>query len=162
MFSIGDKIVYPMHGAGIIKEVREERVLGELRSYYILQVPFGDMNIMIPVDSCREIGVRAVVSPEKISEMLEVLRSASTEMPENWNRRYRENLDLLRTGDICNVAAVVRNLMRSDGIRKLSAGEKKMLANARQVLVSEMILAIDVDRDYAEREILSAVKEFQS
>ncbi|MBE6031585.1 MAG: CarD family transcriptional regulator [Clostridiales bacterium] len=157
MFSIGDKIVYPMQGAGVIIEIREERVLGEFHRYYILRVPLGGTNLMVPVDTCENIGVRRVVSPEKIEEMLTVLRSESTEMSDSWNRRYRANLDLLRTGDICQVAAVIRNLMRSDRIRKLSAGEKKMLANARHILVSEMILVKGMDRAEAEQVILAAV-----
>ncbi|MBQ9931678.1 MAG: CarD family transcriptional regulator, partial [Firmicutes bacterium] len=114
MFSIGDKIVYPMQGAGVICEIREERVLGEFHRYYILRVPLGGTNLMVPVDTCKEIGVRRVVSPEKIEEMLMVLRSEATEMSDSWNRRYRANLELLRTGDICQVAAVIRNLMRAD------------------------------------------------
>ncbi|HML37466.1 MAG TPA: CarD family transcriptional regulator [Bacillota bacterium] len=157
MFVIGDKIVYPMHGAGIIEQIEEKQILGEIRKYYILKVPSGDMKIMIPIDSCGEIGIRAIISVEEIKEVLEVLSSESTEMSSNWNRRYRENMEKLKTGDIYNVAEVVRNLMRTDKEKKLSTGEKKMLSNAKQILISEIILVKEIDHDSAEQIINSAV-----
>lgn len=157
MFDIGDKIVYPMHGAGIIEEIEEKKILGEVRKYYILKVPCGDMKIMIPIDSSYEIGIRAIVSIEEMTSILELLKSDSTEMSNNWNRRYRENMDKLKTGDIKNVAEVVRNLMRTDKEKKLSTGEKKMLSNAKQILISEMILVQDVDQDTANMIINSIV-----
>lgn len=157
MFIIGDRIVYPMHGAGIIEQIEEKRILGEVRKYYILKVPCGDMKIMIPTDSSQEIGVRGVISVDEISEVIQVLSSESTEMSSNWNRRYRENMEKLKTGDIYNVAEVVRNLMRTDKEKKLSTGEKKMLSNAKQILISEIILVKDIDHDTAEKIINSAV-----
>ncbi len=157
MFVIGDKIVYPMHGAGIIEEIEDKKILGEIRRYYILKVPCGDMKIMIPVESCREIGVRAVISIEEIEDVLRVLNAETTEMSSNWNRRYRENMEKLKTGDVYNVAEVVRNLMRTDKEKKLSTGEKKMLSNAKQILISEIILVEDIDQDSAEDIINSAV-----
>ena len=157
MFVIGDRIVYPMHGAGVIEEIEEKQILGEIREYYILKVPCGDMKIMIPIDSSSEIGVRAIISVEEIRGVLEVLSAASTEMSSNWNRRYRENMEKLKTGDIYNVAEVVRNLMRTDKEKKLSTGEKKMLSNAKQILISEIILVKNIDHDSAEKIINSAV-----
>ncbi len=158
MFAIGDKIVYPMHGAGIIEEIEEKQILGENRKYYILRVPFGDMKIMIPIDSCAEIGVRSVISDQEVIQVIEVLTSDSTEMSNNWNRRYRENMEKLKTGDIFSVAEVVRNLMRTDKEKKLSTGEKKMLSNAKQILISEIILVKDVDMDEVDKIINSAIK----
>lgn len=149
MFSIGDKIVYPMHGAGIIEEIEEKVILGENRKYYILKVPCGDMKIMIPVDSAQEIGVRPIVSAAELSAMIELLESGLTEMSNNWNRRYRENQEKLKTGDILQVAEVVKNLMRTDREKKLSTGEKKMLSNAKQILISEMILVYNLDQEEA-------------
>lgn len=149
MFSIGDKIVYPMHGAGIIEEIEEKVILGENRKYYILKVPCGDMKIMIPVDSAQEIGVRPIVSADELSAMIELLESGLTEMSNNWNRRYRENQEKLKTGDILQVAEVVKNLMRTDREKKLSTGEKKMLSNAKQILISEMILVYNLDQEEA-------------
>jgi CarD family transcriptional regulator len=157
MFVIGDRIVYPMHGAGIIEQIEEKQILGEYRKYYILKVPCGDMKIMIPTESSKEIGVRAVISVEEISRVIGVLSAESTEMSSNWNRRYRENMEKLKTGNIYNVAEVVRNLMRTDKEKKLSTGEKKMLSNAKQILISEIILVKNIDHESAEKIIDSAV-----
>ncbi len=145
MYAIGDKILYPMHGAGIVETIEEKEILGELRQYYILKVSWGDMKMMIPVDTSDEIGVRFIISAEKIDDVINVLKDESTEMSDNWNRRYRENMDKLKTGDILQVAEVVRNLIRTERRKKLSAGEKKMLNNAKQILVSEIILAGNMD-----------------
>lgn len=157
MFFIGDKIVYPMHGAGVIEQIEEKQILGEVRKYYILKVPCGDMKIMIPVECCQEIGVRAIISMNEMNEVIHVLQGGSTEMSNNWNRRYRENMEKLKTGDIFNVAEVVRNLMRTDKEKKLSTGEKKMLSNAKQILISEIILVKEIDHETAEKIINSAV-----
>lgn len=157
MFIIGDRIVYPMHGAGVIEQIEKKQILGEVREYYILKVPCGDMKIMIPIESSQEVGVRAIISTDKIDEVLDVLKAESSEMSNNWNRRYRENMEKLKTGDIYNVAEVVRNLMRTDKEKKLSTGEKKMLSNAKQILISEIILVKDIDHDAAEKIINSAV-----
>ena len=145
MYAIGDKIVYPMHGAGVIEKIEEKEILGQMRQYYVLKVPCGDMKIMIPVDTSDEIGVRTIMAAEEIKKVLSVLKGDSTEMPNNWNRRYRENMEKLKTGEALEVAEVVRNLTRTDRVKKLSAGEKKMLTNARQILLSEMVLAGDMD-----------------
>ena len=147
MFSIGDKIVYPMHGAGVVEGIEEKQILGESRSYYILKVPFGDMKIMIPCDSTESVGVREVICVAEIPVVEEALSSESTEMPGNWNRRYRDNMEKLKTGDLEQVCEVVRNLMRVDQIKKLSTGEKKMLSNARQILLSELILVCNRNAD---------------
>ena len=157
MFIIGDKIVYPMHGAGVIEQIEEKQILGEIRKYYILKVPCGDMKIMIPIDCSDEIGVRAVITLAEVNEVIEVLRADTSEMSNNWNRRYRENMEKLKTGDIYNVAEVVRNLMRTDKEKKLSTGEKKMLSNAKQILISEIILVQDIDHEAAEGIINSSV-----
>ena len=149
MFTVGDKIVYPMHGAGIIEQIEEKKILGETRKYYVLRVPCGDMKIMIPVDNSRDIGVRSVVSDEELLQVIQTLRGKSTEMSSNWNRRYRENMEKLKTGDVIEVAEVVRNLMRTDREKKLSTGEKKMLSNAKQILLSEIILIRDIDMSEA-------------
>ncbi|HPR23574.1 MAG TPA: CarD family transcriptional regulator [Bacillota bacterium] len=157
MYSIGDKIVYPMHGAGIIEQIEEKVILGEKRKYYVLNVPCGDMKIMIPVEKSKDIGVRDVISSKDVDTVLEVLNAPSTEMSDNWNRRYRENMEKLKTGDICEVAEVVRNLLRIEREKNLSAGEKKMLANARQILVSEIILARDMETAKAEELVIDSI-----
>ena len=157
MFIVGDKIVYPMHGAGIIEEIEEKKILGQVREYYILRVPCGDMKIMIPIDNSGEIGIRPVVQKSCLPEILSLLSGESTEMSSNWNRRYRENMELLKTGDIFKVAEVVRNLIRADRTKKLSTGEKKMLTNAKQILISEMILVAKMTCDEAEEIIETAI-----
>jgi len=157
MFAIGDKIVYPMHGAGIIEKIEEKKILGETRRYYVLKVPCGDMKIMIPVDNSQDIGIRSIVSDEQLILVMQTLQDKSSEMSANWNRRYRENMEKLKTGDVIEVAEVVRNLMRTDREKKLSTGEKKMLSNARQILLSEIILIKGIDMNEASNIIDRAV-----
>ncbi|HKK96164.1 MAG TPA: CarD family transcriptional regulator [Anaerovoracaceae bacterium] len=141
MFGIGDNILYPMHGAGTIKSIEKKEILGERREYYCLLLPYSKMNVMIPVNNSTNIGVRYIISEDDIEDVIKVLGGESDEMPSNWNRRYRENNEKLKTGDINVVAGVVRDLIRNDRIKKLSTGEKKLLNTARQILESELILA---------------------
>lgn len=157
MFIVGDKIVYPMHGAGVIEKIEERKILGQVREYYILNVPCGDMKVMIPIDNSNDIGIRRIVNNTRLPEILELLSAESTEMSSNWNRRYRENMEMLKTGDICKVAEVVRNLTRTDRTKKLSTGEKKMLTNAKQILISELILVGKMSYEEADGIIETAV-----
>lgn len=157
MFSIGDKVVYPMQGAGIIEKIETQHILGEDRDYFVLKTPYSDMKIMIPVRTCIQTGVRAVISSEEVNAVVEVLRAPSTAMNSNWNRRYRENMDRLKTGDAGEVAGVVRNLVRVDRARSLSAGEKKMLTNALRILASEFVMALGIDPAAAEQLIDDAI-----
>jgi CarD family transcriptional regulator len=157
MFAIGDKVVYPMHGAGIIEGIEEKKILGEIRRYYILKVPFGDMKIMIPTNCTEEVGVRNIVSEDELRPVLELLGERVTEMSDNWNKRYRENMEKLKTGSICEVAEVVRNLMLTDKEKRLSTGERKMLSNAKQILISEIILISGIEQNDANRIINDAV-----
>ena len=108
MFSVGSKIVHPMHGAGIIQKIEEKKILGEVKQYYILKLPCNDMNVMIPVDSEQSVGIREIVDESAVRGAIEILREDSTAMDRNWNRRYRENMQKLKTGDILVVAEVVR------------------------------------------------------
>jgi CarD family transcriptional regulator len=151
MYKIGDRIVYPMHGAGEIEGIEEKTVMGELRRYYILKVPFGDMRIMIPcqsgVNEEENCGIRNIIDRRELKGVEKSLKKDSTEMNGNWNRRFRENTEKLKTGELSDVCEVVRNLMRADKIKKLSTGEKKMLSNARQILISELILVSDKNED---------------
>lgn len=151
MFSIGEKISYPMHGAGIIEGIEEQFILDVKRSYYILRMSYGDMKVMVPVDTSDDVGVRPIIDEAKLQEVLSVLGSEPTPMQANWNKRSRENLDKLKTGDLCQVADVVRNLICSDRRKKLSTGEKKMLSNARHLLVSEFVLVRNISADDAEK-----------
>jgi len=153
MYSVGDKIVYPMHGAGVIEAIEEKQILGESRKYYILRVPLGDMRIMIPCDSSQNVGVREIITKEQLPKIFKALKRDSTEMQGNWNRRYRDNLDKLKTGDLNFICEVVRNLMRVEKTKKLSTGEKKMLSNAKQILMSELILVSEKDAEEIEAQI---------
>ena len=157
MFSAGDKIVYPMHGAGFICGVEEMKILGEKKKYYIFKLPSSEINVMIPVDSETSVGIRPVADMAVVSDAVELLKAESSEMDSNWNRRYRDNMEMLKSGDIMKVAEVVRNLMRMDRRRSLSSGERKLLANAQQILVSEMMLAMDITSAEAKKIIKEAV-----
>ncbi|MEG0918999.1 MAG: CarD family transcriptional regulator [Anaerovoracaceae bacterium] len=157
MFNVGDKIVYPMHGAGIIEDIEMKNILGKDRKYYILHIPYGDMKVMIPVDKTDEIGVRSILSESEILEVFDVLKGESTEMSDNWNRRNRENMGKLKTGDIFETAEVVRNLVRIEEVKPLSTGEKKLLSTAMQILASEIILIRNVSLDEAKNMVCEAV-----
>ena len=138
-FKIGDHIVYPMYGAGIITDILEKDFLGEARTYYNVSLPYSRMEASVPVDNCDKLGVRSVIDPSRIPEVFEVLKGETEKMNPNWNKRYRENTERMQTGDILEVAAVVRNLVRTDRAKPLSTGEKKLLGTAKQILNSELI-----------------------
>lgn len=157
MFNIGDRIVYPMHGAGIIEEVEEVEILGAKRKYFIMRMPIGDMKVMVPVDTVDEVGVRQIVDPEAMENVVQILRGHKSAMPQNWNRRYRANMDRIKSGDIYEIAAVVRNLMMLDGEKGLSTGERKMLSSAKQMLVSEMVLVCKLNLEETESLIKESV-----
>ncbi len=157
MYRTGDKVLYPMHGAGVIRQIKRCEILGEVKDYYLLHVPCGDMEVMIPVEACDDIGVRPVGTQEEIDEAISVLGRVSAEMSGNWSKRYRANTEKLKTGDILLVAEVVRDLTRHDRVSGLSAGEKKMLSNARKILQSEIMLALDVNEDGALEMIDAAI-----
>lgn len=157
MYKIGDKIVYPMHGAGTIEKIESKEILGEVKDYYVLNISCGDMGLMLPVDNCDKIGVRSIVSEKQIEEAMGILGQESTKMADNWNKRQRENMDKLKTGNINITAEIVRNLTRMDRERKLSAGEKKMLNNARKILLSEVMLVKEISGSEAMELIEKAI-----
>ena len=140
MFNVGDKIVYPMHGAGVIDSIEEKNILGEKQSYYILKMP-GEVKVMVPTAKAEEVGVRNIIDKQSAEKVFTVLSQDETEMEKNWNKRYRDNMDKMKSGDIYEVADVVRNLSFKQKEKGLSTGEKKMLINAKQILVSELVLA---------------------
>ncbi len=140
MFNVGDKIVYPMHGAGTIDAIEEKDILGEKQNYYIIKMP-GEVKVMVPISKAGDVGVRSVINKEEAGKVLEILEANETEMSNNWNKRYKENMDKMKSGSIYEVADVVRNLSYKQKEKGLSTGEKKMLNNAKQILVSELVLA---------------------
>ena len=141
MFKVGDKIVYPMHGAGTIESIEEREILGEKQKYYIMKMPVGDIKVMVPTKNAELIGVRDVIDGNVAESVLEVLGAEPTDMSSNWNKRYRDNQDKMKSGDICELADVVRNLTFRQKDKGLATGEKKMLSNAKQILISELVLA---------------------
>jgi len=147
LFNIGDKVVYPMHGAGVIESIEEKEVLGETKKYYVLRLPVGDMKVMIPVTNYKDVGLRQVIDGDGVQRVFRILSEQSTSMSSNWNRRYRANLEKIKSGNVYEVAEVVRNLITRDKEKGLSSGERKMLESARQILISELVLATEMNED---------------
>ncbi len=150
MYDIGDKIVYPMHGAGIIEAIEEKEILGEKQRYYIMKMPIGDMKVMIPIKNIKDIGIREIIDGKEAEGVIQIFKCAQTEMCNNWNKRYRENMVKIKSGNIYEVAEVVKNLMHRDKEKGLSTGERKMLNNAKQILISELVLVKDIDHEELE------------
>ena len=150
MYLVGDKVVHPMHGAGIIEGVTEERVSGRKASYYVFRMPVGGLVLKIPTENCGTIGVRALSSRETIVDVLNRIPEMDVDMTANWNHRYRENMERIKSGDLLEVARVIKGLMWRDAQRGLSNGERKMLHTAKQILISEIVLV--QDRVYQEAE----------
>ena len=149
MFKVGDKIVYPMHGAGVIETIEERSILDEKQSYYIIKMP-GEVKVMVPTAKAEEIGVRNIIDKETAGKVINVLEQDSTEMSMKWNKRYRDNVEKMKSGDIFEVADIVRNLSFKQKDKGLSTTEKKMLLNAKQILVSELVLAESKEKDEIE------------
>jgi CarD family transcriptional regulator len=149
-FKVGETVVYPHHGAALIEAIESRVIKGEERKYLVLKVTQGDLTVRVPADNVDLVGVRDVVNQEGLDRVFEVLRAPHTEEPTNWSRRYKANLEKLASGDVIKVAEVVRDLWRRERDRGLSAGEKRMLAKARQILVSELALAEHTNEDKAE------------
>ena len=146
MFKVGDNIVYPMHGAGTIESIEEKNILGENQKYYIINMP-GEVKVMVPTAKAESNGVRNVIDNKEAIKVFKVLEEDISEMSTNWNKRYRDNMEKIKSGDIYAVADVVRNLSFKQKDKGLSTGEKKMLVNAKQILVSELALSNNSNTD---------------
>lgn len=157
MFEIGDYIAHPMHGAGVIESIVTKKINGAERDYYVLKLPVGDMVVMVPVDGCESIGVRAIISDSEARKVLSSFSGLETCMTQNWNKRYRENMDLLKSGDLLKVAAVVKGLICRDNERGLSTGERKMLHSAKQILISELVIAMSADYAQIEKALYASI-----
>ena len=141
MFRIGDMIAHPMHGAGVIDSIEEKKMNGSTRMYYILKMPTGGMVVMIPTESTEQIGVRPIVDSNQADALMESIPEIDAHMTSNWNRRYRENMQRIKSGDLREVARVVKGLMTRDVEKGLSTGERKMLHSAKQIFISEIVLS---------------------
>ncbi|HIR85063.1 MAG TPA: CarD family transcriptional regulator [Candidatus Galloscillospira excrementavium] len=157
MFQVGDKIVHPMHGAGVVDSIVQKKVNGVVREYYILKLPVGGMLVMIPTANSEEIGVRPVCRREEADRVLAAIPDIEVDMTQNWNRRYRENMLRLKSGDLLEVARVVKGLMLRDTDRGLSTGERKMLHSAKQILISELVLSENSSYEDIEARINTAL-----
>ena len=141
MFAIGDLVVHPMHGAGVIADIVQERIAGSTRDYYVFRMPVGGLLLKIPVASSQTVGLRAVVDRETAERLLTAIPSIAVDESISWNKRYRENLLRIKSGDLYQVARVIKGLMQRDSLRGLSNGERKMLHSAKQIFISEIVLA---------------------
>ena len=153
MYQVGDKVVHPMHGAGIIDSIVQRKVNGVVKDYYLLNLFDGNMMVMIPTDNTSEIGVRPVVSGQEASKLLQAMEHIQVDMTQNWNRRYRENMSRIKSGNLLEVARVVKGLTSRDHDRGLSTGERKMLHTARQILISELMLAQSLPYEAVEERV---------
>ena len=156
-FRVGDRIAHPMHGAGVIDSVVKRKINGTERDYYVLKLPAGDMLVMIPVDTSAEIGVRPIVDADEAEKILGSIPGLEIEMIQNWNKRYRENMLKIKSGNLLEVAAVVKGLMQRDKERGLSTGERKMLHSAKQILISEIVLSESASYEEVEERLNSAL-----
>jgi CarD family transcriptional regulator len=156
-FDVGDKVVYPHHGAAIIEKREVMQFNGEDKEYFVLRLAFGDLKLKVPVENAETVGLREVINDEEVEEVFAVLRKKEARMPTNWSRRFKNHVEKLKSGDIYQVAEVVRNLSIRDKDKGLSAGEKRMLVKARQILVSELTFALNVDEEAAEKKLSEAL-----
>ena len=159
MFQVGDKIVHPMHGAGIVESVVENKIDGVIREYYVMRLPVRAMVVMIPTHNCAEIGVRPVMDCDGANAILASLTGIQVDVEQNWNRRYRENMERLKSGNLLEVAKVIKALMVRDAERGLSNGERKMLHSAKEILVSELVLALEDTYEHIEASVIAALSE---
>ncbi len=153
MYQIGDKIVHPMHGAGVIESIVEEKISGTLIPFYVFKMPISGLTLKIPTANSEMIGIRSVSTADAIEAVIDKIPSLSIDMTANWNHRYRENMERIKSGNLLEVAGVIKALMHRDNERGLSNGERKMLHSAKQILISEIVLAESVEYPAAEARV---------
>jgi len=160
VFKVGDKVLYPMHGAGVISEVEQHEVLGQLKDYYILLMPIGNIKIMIPVGSINELGIRYIIPKEEMDNVLQSFSEREFIENTNWSKRYRENIIKLKNGSIYDAVDIYKVLAKRDSEKGLSTGEKKMFTNTRQIIFSELILACNMKLSEVEELINDAISNY--
>jgi CarD family transcriptional regulator len=149
LYEVGEKVVYPHHGAGVVVKKESRTILGQEREYLTIQILHNDMTVNVPSENCERVGLRKVIDEQMVERVLEVLHGDGTKMPKNWNRRFKYNRDKMKTGDIFELAEVVRNLALRDQEKGLSTGEKQMFVKAKKILASELMYAKAMDEDEA-------------
>ena len=149
MFEVGDKVVYPHHGAGTVVKKEKREILGQTREYLTIQILHNDMTVNVPVENAEQVGLRTVIDEDLVNTVVKALTAGESEMPKNWNRRFKHNRDKMKTGDIFELAEVVRNLSLRDHEKGLSTGEKQMFVKAKKILASELMYAKAMDEDEA-------------
>jgi CarD family transcriptional regulator len=157
-FKPGDRVVYPHHGAAIIERKEKRVAFGEETEYLVLKMAHGDLTLSVPTDKAEEVGMREPISQEDVEDLFELLRKKDVREPSNWSRRFKNHQEKLKSGDVYQVAEVVRNLALREAAKGLSAGEKSMLVRARGVLVSELSFALDVSEDDALERVNDVLK----
>jgi CarD family transcriptional regulator len=161
MFSIGDYVVHPLHGAGKIEDIVEEKVAGVRKEYYVFHMPAGSLVLKIPTSSAGTVGIRSVITESEADELMEAIPSLKVEANSNWNKRYQENLSRLKSGDLYEVAKVIKSLVQRESQRGLSTGERKMLYNAKQIICSEIVLAKRGEYADVESSLMDAMRRTQ-
>ncbi|MDR1913665.1 MAG: CarD family transcriptional regulator [Clostridiales bacterium] len=156
MFSIGDKIVYPMYGAGVIEDLEQREIDGFRQMFYVMRIPVGNLKIMIAAGNAEHLGIRGIYGKEEMLRIIQSVSQKPVDMPDNWNQRYKANMEKIKSGKLTEVALVFRNLLLRERERGLSSAEKKMMNIAKQIIVSELILSHDTDKSHAE-EILTGI-----
>ena len=152
-FQVGDKIAHPLHGAGVIDSIERRRINGKEREYFVMKIPVGDMRVMIPCDGCTEIGVRPIMTAGEMDALFASFSGIEVSMTNNWNKRFRENMDRIKSGNLMEVAAVIKGLLLREAERGLSTGERKMLMSAKQIILSELVLASECGYEEAEKRL---------
>jgi CarD family transcriptional regulator len=158
-YKIGDQVVYPHHGAGKVLKKEQKEVLGEKREYLTIKILHNDMTVMVPCENAGKAGLRRVIGDEDVRKVLAVLRDDVSQMPKNWNRRFKHNRDKIKTGDVFELAEVVRNLAIRESDKGLSTGEKQMYTRAKKILASELMYALDMEEGEAEEHLESLIAD---
>jgi CarD family transcriptional regulator len=149
LYKVGDKVVYPHHGAGTVVKKEEREILGQSREYLTIQILHNDMTVNVPSENAEKVGLRKVIDEDMVQVVLKALTGGGTQMPKNWNRRFKHNRDKMKTGDILELSEVVRNLSLRDHEKGLSTGEKQMFVKAKKILASELMYAMELDEEEA-------------
>jgi len=158
-YQIGDSVVYPHHGAGKVLKKEQKEILGEQREYLTIKILHNDMTVMVPCENAGKAGLRRVIDDEDVQKVLAVLRDDVSEMPKNWNRRFKHNRDKIKTGDVFELAEVVRNLAIREADKGLSTGEKQMYTRAKKILASELMYALEMEEGEAEEHLEELIKD---